>query len=386
MYSILLILIIILSLILKKLLNIKYNNIFSIFLTLTVIYFLLNPKLCINASLNGAKLFFSSVFPTMFPFMVICNLIIALDGIKMYSKVLGPLICKPLNLNYQCSFAIIASFLCGYPLGAKYSTNLYKENLISKDEFARLLNIASNIGPLFLIGTVGTSMLGSTKLGYLLLIPSYLSCFIIGILLKNKKKRPLTSSFNNAIKNTVKAKNIGEIIKDSISDAALNALILCGYVTIFSVVISMLQEIIFSDKLIFNLCQKFNIPFDIISGILLGSIEATNGCNIISSSNLDISLKLCLISFLCSFGGLSIIAQTTSFFYKENISILKYFFTKLLQGIISFAIMFFIFSFFKQSISTFSSGTIVYLYITPLITFILINLLIAIIYKLISTS
>ena len=103
MYSILLILIIILSLILKKLLNIKYNNIFSIFLTLTVIYFLLNPKLCINASLNGAKLFFSSVFPTMFPFMVICNLIIALDGIKMYSKVLGPLICKPLNLNYQFS-------------------------------------------------------------------------------------------------------------------------------------------------------------------------------------------------------------------------------------------------------------------------------------------
>ena len=38
-----------------------------------------------------------------------------------------------------------------------------------------------------------------------------------------------------------------------------------------------------------------------------------------------------LISFLCSFGGLSIIAQTTSFFYKENISIPKYFFTKLLK-------------------------------------------------------
>lgn len=385
MYGILLVLIIILLLILMKLLNIKYNNIFSIFLSLTVIYFLLNPKLCISASLNGAKLFFSSVFPTMFPFIVICNMIIALDGIKMYSKVLGPLICKPLNLSYQCSFALIASFLCGYPLGAKYSTNLYKENLISKDEFARLLNIASNIGPLFLIGTVGTSMLGNTKLGYLLLIPSYLSCFIVGILLRGKKKRPLVSS-NNLTKSNIKTKNIGEIIKNAISDAALNALVLCGYVTIFSVIISMIREIAFSDKLIFNLCEILNIPFDIVSGILLGSIEATNGCNIISSSSLDTSMKLCLISFLASFGGLSIIAQTTSFFYKENISMPKYFFIKLLQGIISFVIMFFTLSIFNQSITTFSAEAITYLYLTPALTLLLFTLLVLIVYKLLSTS
>lgn len=384
MYSILFILIILLLFILMKLLNIKYNSIFTIFLSLTIIYFLLNPKLCMDASLNGAKLFFTSVFPTMFPFIVICNMIIALDGIKMYSKVLGPLICKPLNLSYQCSFAIIASFLCGYPLGAKYTTNLYKENLISKDEFTRLLNIASNIGPLFLIGTVGTSMLGSTKLGYLLLIPSYLSCFIVGILLRGKKKKYSISS--KIEKNHIKTENIGEIIKNAISDAALNALVLCGYVTIFSVVISMIREILFSDKIIFNLCTKFNIPFDIISGIFLGSIEATNGCSIISSSNLDTSIKLCLLSFLASFGGLSIIAQTTSFFYKENISIPKYFLIKLIQGVISFTIMFFTLSLFKQSVPTFSNETIVYLYLTPTISLIFFNLLILIIYKLISTS
>ncbi len=385
MYSILFILIIILLFILMKLLNIKYNNIFSIFLSLTVIYFLLNPKLCINASLNGAKLFFTSVFPTMFPFLVICNMIIALDGISIYSKILGPLICKPLNLSYQCSFAIIASFLCGYPLGAKYSTNLYKENLISKDEFIRLLNIASNIGPLFLIGTVGTSMLGNTKLGYLLLIPSYLSCFIVGILLRGKKKKSL-AFYDHIKKNDVKTKNIGEIIKNAISDAALNTLVLCGYVTIFSVVISMIYDIVFSDKIIFNLCQRFNIPFDTISGVFLGSIEATNGCNIISSSTLDNSMKLCLLSFLSSFGGLSIIAQTTSFFYKEKISIPKYFSIKLIQGIISFIIMFFTISIFKQSVLTFSSETITYLYLTPIITPLLFALLILIIYKLISTS
>ncbi|MDO4534709.1 MAG: sporulation integral membrane protein YlbJ [Clostridium perfringens] len=386
MYSILFIVIIILLFILMKLLNIKYNNIFSIFLTLTVIYFLLNPKLCINASLNGAKLFFSSILPTMFPFMVICNMIISLDGINMYSKVLGPLICKPLNLSYNCSFALVASFLCGYPLGAKYSTDLYKEGIISKDEFSRLLNIASNISPLFLIGAVGTSMLGNAQFGYLLLIPSYLSCFIMGILTRNKKKKHLFPYKKGIKLPNIKNRNIGEIIKNSISDAALNTLILCGYIIIFSVVISMLKEILFSDKFIYNLCESFNISFDIISGIFLGSIEATNGCNIISSSNLDNLIKLSLISFLASFGGLSIIAQTTAFFYKEDVSIPKYFFFKFVQGIISFIIMFFTFSMFKQSIPTFATTTITYLYLTPILTLLLLTLLILIIYKLVFFS
>ena len=100
MYSILFLLIIILSIILIKLLKIKGNIIFSLFLTLTVIYFIVNPKLSMEASLAGAKLFFYSVLPTMFPFMVICNMIINLDGIKLYSKILGPILCKPLGLSY----------------------------------------------------------------------------------------------------------------------------------------------------------------------------------------------------------------------------------------------------------------------------------------------
>ncbi len=58
MYSILFLLIIILSIILIKLLKIKGNIIFSLFLTLTVIYFIVNPKLSMEASLVGAKLFF----------------------------------------------------------------------------------------------------------------------------------------------------------------------------------------------------------------------------------------------------------------------------------------------------------------------------------------
>ncbi|ELC8441609.1 sporulation integral membrane protein YlbJ [Clostridium perfringens] len=386
MYSILFLLIIILSIILIKLLKIKSNIIFSLFLTLTVIYFIINPKLSMEASLAGAKLFFNSVLPTMFPFMVICNMIINLDGIKLYSKILGPILCKPLGLSYPCSFALVASFLCGYPLGAKYSTDLYKNGIIRHDEFLRLLNIASNIGPLFLLGAVGTSMLGNSTLGYLLLIPSYLSVFIMGIITKNKKREKKLSLPGKDITESKSHYNIGEVIKKSIEDASLNILVLCGYVIMFSVVISMVKTLFVSTGTLTSLSSLLNIPEDIFNGLLLGGIEVTNGCNIIASSNLSILSKLSLISFLSSFGGLSIIAQTSSFFYKEKVSILKYFLYKVLQGIISFVLMFFIYMIFKNNISVFLIESSFLITLSPLILIIGITLGLAILYKLLIAS
>ena len=381
MYSILFLLIIILSIILIKLLKIKGNIIFSLFLTLTVIYFIVNPKLSMEASLAGAKLFFYSVLPTMFPFMVICNMIINLDGIKLYSKILGPILCKPLGLSYPCSFALVASFLCGYPLGAKYSTDLYKKGLIPHDEFVRLLNIASNIGPLFLLGAVGNS-----TLGYLLLIPSYLSAIIMGIITKNKKREKKLSLSKEVITENKSTFNIGEVIKKSIEDASLNILVLCGYVIMFSVIISMLKTLFISTGTLTNLSSMLNIPADIFNGLFLGSIEVTNGCNIIASSNLSLFSKLLLLSFLSSFGGLSIIMQTSSFFYKENVSIIKYFLFKVLQGIIAFVLMFFVYMIFKNNIAVSLIESSFLITLSPIILIIGITLGLAILYKLLIAS
>lgn len=381
MYSILFFILMILCIILIKIIKPKFNNLLAMLLTLAIIYFIIDPELCITSSLDGAKLFAKSILPTMFPFMVICNMIINLNGIEIYSKVLGPILCKPLKLSNPCCFALIASFLCGYPLGAKYTTDLYKNNYISREEFIRLLNIASNIGPLFLIGAVGTSMLGNTFLGYLLLIPSYISPIIIGLITRNKKKEDSNLPSKKLIISN-DYKSLGEIIKISITDAANNILILCGYVIIFSVIISMFKKLFLTEFLINILYEKFNISIDFITGILLGSIELTNGCNIISGSNLNILTKLCLLAFLSSFGGLSIIAQTGAFFYTEKVSIIKYFFFKFIQGLLGIIIMFFTYIFLKDSIVVTSISNTMFIYLNPILLLLLLSLILLIIYKL----
>ncbi|WP_160675697.1 sporulation integral membrane protein YlbJ [Clostridium sp. C8-1-8] len=332
-------------------LHFSRTSIFITFsLTILIFYFVVNPRSCMDSALQGAELFIKAVLPSLFPFLVICNLLIAFDGIAIYSKLLGPVLCKPLRLSKNCSFAIVASMLCGYPLGAKYSAELYSNGYIDEYEFKRLLNIASNAGPIFILGSVASSMLNNIYYGYIILAANYLSFFVIGLLSKNKTK---TRKFDLKIKHS--SINIGEAFKLSINDAINGTLMVGGYVIIFAVLISIIKNNAITSIISSN-TLNFNINRDFLSALLLGSLDLTNGCNIITSSSLTITIKLCLISFFCCFGGFSIIAQTHAFFYKYKVSLKRYFMTKVLQGLIGVIITLIICILFINSIPTFSSN------------------------------
>lgn len=373
-YILLWLFIIIFLLVLLKLLKIKKNYIICLFITLFIILFIVNIKLSLKASLNGAKLWFKAILPTSFPFAVICNLLIFYDGITLYSKLLGPLICKPLNLSKNSSFPLTVSFLCGYPLGSKFSSDTYDLGYIDRNEYISLINIATNCGPLFIIGTVGCAMLNNISYGYLLLIGNYLSVIIIGLFTRKKRTFSKNKEMEKIPENTSK-NNLGYALKKSLEDGINTALSIGGFIIIFSVLIEIIQNSNTFSLIISKIESLLHLEPNLLYAIFLGSIEITNGCNMLSSSSLPISLKLSLISFLCSFSGLSIIAQSYSFMSKHNISLLRYFLFKLFQGILSFFITF-IFSnlltISTSNIFNISSKLSFYVLLVPIILLILI--------------
>lgn len=273
-------LIICLTYILIKQLNIQKNIMICIFISILIIVFALNINTCIPAAIDGCKLWYKAILPTTFPFVVICNLLIYYDGITLYSKFLGPLICKPLGLSRNCSFPIAASILCGYPLGAKYCADIYSMGYIEKNEYERLLNIASNVGPLFLIGSVGVALLNNVYLGYILLIGSYLSAFLIGLVTKKNRNSNSLSSPSYPKNKTV---NFGLAIKNAVENGVNTTLSIGGFIIIFSVIISVIESNNYISNFFRNLEQIFNLSPGILYGSFLGSIEITNGCNILSS-------------------------------------------------------------------------------------------------------
>ena len=341
--------IIILTILLIKQLNIKKNIIICILISMLIILFILNIDQSITAALEGCKLWYSAILPTTFPFLIICNLLISYDGISLYSKFLGPLICKPLGLSQNCSFPIVASVLCGYPLGAKYCVNLYSMGYIEKDEYQRLLNIASNVGPLFLIGSVGTAILGNVSFGYILLVGNYISAIIIGLITKKKRTNLISSSLRSHKSEKI---NFGLAIKNSVENAINTIFSIGGFIVIFSVIISLVKNNHYVPIIFNQLEHILYLSSGTLYGLFLGSIEITNGCNILSILQLSLPIKLGIISFLCSFSGLAIIAQVSSFVSETNINFGKYIFFKIVQGIFSFIITYILVKFLPASIAT----------------------------------
>lgn len=311
----------------------KINTLITLVLTLIIIFFILNPKGIIASSKNGAILFFNSVFPTLFPFLVVTDILIQYGGINIYSKIFGPILCKPLRLPKESSLTLIVSSLCGYPLGAKYACSLYEENQISFSSLKRLLNIASNVSPLFIMGTIASSMLNIPKVGYILLSVSYLSCLVMAIILPADSANYNSCNYSSINHN----KSFGAALKEALDRSLGTSLSVGTFIIIFSVFTYIIEKLSIFNIFISILSRILNLPRDAVKGFTFGLLEMTNGCNILAHCNISMALKVSLISFLCSFSGLCIIFQVYSFVYKiKDISISRYIFRKFLQGIISF--------------------------------------------------
>lgn len=385
-------LIFILIILLFKFLNLKKNYIICFTITIFIICFVINLNSSIEAALNGAKLAFSAILPTIFPFSVICNLLICYDGISLYSKILGPLICRPLGLSKNCSFPIIASFLCGYPLGAKYSSDIYNLRYIEKNEYERLLNIASNAGPIFILGAVSISMLDNIRYGYILLIANYLSSIIIGIINKpSSKKIPNKISSINTIntskKISINENNFGVNLKNSIEGAINTTLNIFAFVILFSVIINIIKSTSFFKDAFLLFENIIHLPNGFLYNIFLGSIEFTNGCKLISTTNISIHLKLSIISFILSFSSLSVIAQVASIISKDNPNFKKYIMFKIIHGLLGFGITYLFSNIILNSIPTFNNlykynYNKIFLYLFTLINiFLIISFIISYTYK-----
>lgn len=385
MYSIIFLLIIIffLLLLLFKLFNKNQNYFMCILITGFIFIFVYNLENCIDAALIGVNLVVKTIIPTIFPFSVICNLLISYDGVGLYSKILGPILCKPLKLSKSSSFPIVASFLSGYPLGCKYCCDLYSLGYINISEFERLLNIASNASPMFIIGSIGATMLGDIRLGFILLIGNYLSSIIVGILTINNSKTSL--ALKELPKNNINV-NFGSALKSALDNGINTTLQVGAFVVLFSIIISIIKNNTYISIVFYNIEEFLNLPKYSIYGLFLGSVEFTNGCKLITTLPLTLPFKLAIISFICSFSGLSVIAQISSFVYKYDISIAKYSFIKFIQGVISFSITFIISSVFSLKYTAYTSTTTIDNYNISLIislslSFLLIGTLIILLLK-----
>ena len=299
------------------------------------------------AAKQGLTLWATSVVPSLFPFFIATELLSKTNIAHTLGKFLN-FFMKPLfNVRGEGGFAFIMGVISGYPTGAKIASDFRENNILSKEECERLLSFTNNSGPLFILGTVGISMYGSTQIGLLLFCTHLLASLTVGFIFrfwkKDKKNSPiaLPPSINTNIKGkkTLSLSNLGSAISESISSATTSIMMIGGFVVLFSVIISIFNTSGFIDLLTFMFvpCFEFlHIPTSFITPLLTGILEITNGISLISNVHIKaISMNIILTAFLLGTGGISVFLQVLSITSKTDLSIKPYVIGKILHGAIA---------------------------------------------------
>ncbi len=270
----------------------KYISAALIFLLF--FYLLRFPEEALESVRRGLALWYRSVLPVLFPFMILSGLIVK-SGLmeQLPSWFLNP-VCRLFHCSAGGSFAILTGFLCGFPMGAKITHDLQSQHWISEQEAAFLYRFVNNVSPAFLLSFLAHGQLGRPESGIV-----FLFCVLGASLLYALAVRP---EQNFARNQNVSPRTIAPLsfrdIDTCIQDAVTHTVHLGAYITVFSLLTTAAGRI---------------FPIGSIPGKLLaGSLEITNGISSVIAWNLPWNLEMPVLCAVCAFGGFSSFAQTVS--------------------------------------------------------------------------
>ncbi len=271
----------------------------------------LSPKIN-EFTKSGLSLCFSVVIGSVFPFMLLTDLLVATAGFHN-SKLIKIAFEKLFSINGAAISAFLCGIVCGFPIGVKVAADLYEAGTITKEECERLICFSNNTGPAFVISGIGVALLGSYRSGIIIYCSMVLSAVLIGILLGIGKSASHEAS-------TQKKKDFSFV--NSLKSATLSTLNISGFVVLFSIIFGLLS-LFLKNRVIISLLSCF--------------IEVSNAAKALALfSGFGNTVTASLISFAVSFSGLSVHLQAKSFLTTTDISMRKYYLMKLLQGVIAF--------------------------------------------------
>ena len=303
------------------------------------------PAEMLTASAESIQLWLTKVFPSLFPFMAACGILLHIGAAERMGSFFHPLM-KPLfRLDGIAAFPFFLGILSGYPMGAKITAQLYENKKITLDEAQHILVFSNNPGPLFLIGTIGAGFFGVPFFGYTLLLCSFLGAVTTGILWRFCRKN--SPSQNHTFPIFRPTLSLTEVLSASVSDAVNTILLIGGYLILFGTV-SEAMELTGIFRFLSETCIFLPLSAASLQGFCSGILEMTNGAYLLSHSSDSLHLRLTLAAFLVSFGGLSILGQTFGVLSSVPINKKDYLKGKLCNALFSSLFCYFLYPFFVQ--------------------------------------
>lgn len=287
------------------------------------------PSISFQGAQRGLLLWFQTVLPSLFPFMLLSNLMVTYQISRSISSLFYPIFRLFLPIKKEAAYPLVIGLLSGYPVGAKACNDLLKKNEITKKDAQFILPLCNNASPMFLTCYIADQCLNmpSFQIPLLLIvfISNYFGCLLVSFIYgfaKNGKEISTHCTPISILPNDINTPPILQVFDTAILSCLEILVKVGGYIILFSI----FAEFAFSF-----------LPYT-ISISFTGILEITTGIYLLSNSTFSPTIKIALTVAMATFGGLSSFAQTKSVIACSGLSAKQYFITKVICSILSYCI------------------------------------------------
>ena len=310
--------------------NKKYISLSISFLTLFfLLQFFLQSRLLIDTFFHTVKLCFYNLFPSIFVFFIITDILANYNFPYYLSKIFGKTIGKLFKLPQISSYIIFMSMTSGFPGNSKLIKDQLDKELIDSYDATKLLTMTHFSNPLFILYTVGINFLHDQRIGIIILIIHFISNYIIGFLFRNIYKKKI----NNFPLKPATPRPFIELLKTSISNT-------------FNILINVFGIVIFFALITTTINSYLNLN-DYTNTLFNGLLEITNGLSLLSTLPISKVKAASIATFFLSFGGFSIHMQVMSILSKYHLNYFIYLIARILHASISAILVLLTLSLFK---------------------------------------
>lgn len=265
---------------------------------------------CADAVRAAIELCLRSAVPSLFPFFAASSLAVSCGMAQSLGIILSPFTRHIFHLPGCGAAALVLGFLGGYPAGARMAAELWRSGACSKAEAEALLSVCNNTGPAFLIGMCGGGLFHSLRAGLFLYAVHICSALLAAVLFRPKACPP-------AANGQVPPEDIPlfRCLTQSVLSAGRSCLMVSAFILFFSVVLCLLRLTGVLPALCHAAAPLFS-PLGLsdsgVLALLTGCAELTQGLAGMTASAGTTAARLTAVSFLCAFGGASVLFQSAA--------------------------------------------------------------------------
>ena len=254
---------------------------------------------------RGLKICFETLIPSLFPFMVISEILSRTGACEPLSRLMKRPMKALFRIPGEAVEAILLGIICGFPVGAKVAFSLYIQGDISKKDCEKLLSFCNFPSAPFMIFAVGKGMFGNKSIGLLLYFTILFTGLAWGILTRNQG----TFSYMTAAKFKSKQREkLSSTLAASVTSSAQSVISVSAFVCFFSCAVGCLSALFDADSA------------SPLRALIFSFFELTSGsaaCAVTEPS----SLAVILAAAAGSWSGLSVFLQIRSLTQNDGDSI-----------------------------------------------------------------